>query len=192
MKKDLMIKGKGNLSKAREEYEKFKSKQIARSAEKQASPKQSQALTELKKANAILLCSSKQGAPAQLEFELTPETARLISATAIKPALKMASTSNDNNITLSREMKISSAYDGCPHCNQGGIIHCSCGSLCCIAYMSKKHTCPSCGKTSGVIPLREPIAVSGTRQHRKPKAMRPKQNAKALSHKSQLLLTRKK
>lgn len=192
MRKDLTIKGKGNLSKAREEYEKFKSKQIARSAEKQASPKQSQALIDHKKASAILMCSNKRGATAQMTFELMPETARLISASALKPTLTMATTNHDNHIMLKRELKISSAYDGCPHCNEKGIIHCSCGSLCCIRSNSKKHTCPSCGKTSGVKPLLTPIAISGTRQENKPKAMRPKQNAKALSHKSQLLLTRKK
>ncbi len=191
MSNDLTIKDNTNLSKAREDFIRFKNKQVANTQKRNTTPSEQTAPTT---AHEILLCSKKPGVQSLMTYEVSTKEAVLIKATPLSNTTGFSSKESQNRLTVKRKIMISGDYDGCPYCGQVSVVHCNCGTISCGPDRNSRHTCPGCGDRHRTVPRRQKTTLFGSRpNHEAREKSSPLGNTnKSLSQDSRFLLNHKK
>ena len=191
MKKRLTKTGTNKLALAKAEFKNFQKKQQAKQVQQSAPPVPPAKPLAPKTAHKILLCSTHIGSLARLDFELSEAIATGIKATALQTtdaSPGVIETPDLDSVLLKSKVKLSSTYNGCPHCGKMTICHCRyCGVISCAIGNQGHHKCPSCQREFQTVPLTDPINLTGNRERPQkpvtgpaPKTALPKNKTKAL------------
>ena len=194
MKKQLTKVKESKLALAKAEFKQFQKRQV-KQVQQSAPPAPVTTPLAPKTAQKILLCSTHIGSLARVDFKLSDSIATGIKATALQPSAASPGTiqtSDLDSVLLKRKVKLSSTYNGCPHCGNVTFCHCRyCGMISCATGAGDYHRCPSCQREYPTVPLTDAIKLTGNREQSPqptmaatPRASLPKRTTKALPNAS--------